>query len=69
MNKLYEMLGRKQAQLEDLDAEYTKVIGLLVRLRSGELLVADLAVDQTARSWSVMQPTVAPVSESTAAAA
>ena len=61
---LYEIIGRKQADLEALNTEYDKLLGVLSQVISGEIEAQRVSVDLQARSWSVnpKKATVIPLS-------
>ena len=42
--QLYELLGRKQEALEVLHAEYCKLLGLVERLKAGEVALAHVTI-------------------------
>lgn len=54
--KLYEALGRKQAQIEAQDQAYTDLIQLFARVVSGEIPIARVAVDPVNRTWVLSAP-------------
>jgi hypothetical protein len=51
--KLYEALGRKQAQVEAQDQAYTELIHLLARVVSGEVARARVVVSLADRTWTL----------------
>lgn len=61
---LYETIGRKQADLEALNTEYDKLLGVLSQVISGEIEAERVCVDLQARSWNVTpkKATVIPLS-------
>lgn len=63
---LYERLGHKQEQLEEVTEAYAKTIGLLQRLKKGELSLEQVVVDPTG-TWQVFAkaPPSAPSQEPT----
>ena len=54
MEKLYEVLGRKQVQLEAQDAAYANLLALLSRVVSGEVDRSRLLVNMTDRTWELV---------------
>lgn len=50
---LHEMLGRKQFDLENLSAEYDRLLAVLGQVVSGEIAPERVSVDLTARNWKV----------------
>ena len=56
MEKLYELLGRKQEKLESLDAEYTNLLALLAEVISGEVERSRVMVNLTDRTWCKAEP-------------
>ena len=54
MEKLFELLGRKQAQLEQLDGEYTKLTSLLAQVVKGEVARSRVLVNLTDRTWMLV---------------
>lgn len=50
---LYEMLGRKQAELEGLNIEYNRLLAVLGQVVSGEIERGRVLVDLAARTWTV----------------
>ncbi len=53
---LYELLGRKQAQLENQDAEYGKLLTLLAGVIGGEIDPSRVLVNLTDRTWQLALP-------------
>ncbi len=54
--KLFELLGRKQAQLEDQDAAYSQLLTLLAGVVSGEIATDRVLVNLTDRTWQLAAP-------------
>ena len=54
---LHEILGRKQAELENLNVEYDRVLQLLAWLASGEVDSSRVTVDLKSRTWSLTEAT------------
>lgn len=48
---LHERLGRKQEQLEALDASYTDLLRLLAQVVTGEVCRSRVLVNLTDRTW------------------
>lgn len=55
-SQLYESIGRKQAQVEQLNASYDALLSLLARVVSGEVVTSRLLVDLTNRAWLLANP-------------
>lgn len=51
--KLYEALGRKQAQIEHLDAQYGHLLAHFAKVINGEIETERVLINLTARSWSI----------------
>ena len=54
MDHLYAQLGRKQEQLENLHAEYLKLLDVVRRLQAGEVALDH--VELTADGWRIVAP-------------
>ena len=54
MSSVYERLGRKQEQLENLDEAYTTLLKLLAGVVSGEIARSRVLVNLTERSWALV---------------
>ena len=52
MEKLFEMLGRKQVELEQLNENYDAVLQLLAQVVSGEVDRRRVLVNLTERTWA-----------------
>jgi hypothetical protein len=52
-SQLFEILGRKDAALIALNAEYDSLLAVLVKLSSGEIDLKQIVVNTTARSWAI----------------
>lgn len=52
--KLYETLGRKQAQLEAQDAAYNQLLGLLADVVTGFVTPDRILVNLTDRTWTLV---------------
>lgn len=52
--QLYELLGRKQAELEELHGEYDRLLAVLADVVSGDIAPARVCVDRQARRWEVL---------------
>lgn len=52
-SQFFELLGRKQAQLETLDAEYTQLLLLLDKVLKGEIAADQVKVDMEIRRWVI----------------
>ncbi len=63
--KLYEQLGRKQERVEELDAAYTALLGLLANVVSGEIDRSRVLVNLTDRQWAVSEAGTTPSTPST----
>ena len=59
---VYEMLGRKTADFEALNAQYDQLLLLLSRVLSGEICPERVSVDLANRSWACVAAEV-PVPE------
>lgn len=55
-SKLYETLGRKQAQLEAQDAAYNALLNLLASVVIGEIDRSRIMVNLTDRNWIATGP-------------
>jgi hypothetical protein len=55
-SQLYEKVGRLQVAHEQLDAEYTRLLGLLAQVVAGDVDPARLLVDLTNRTWTLAEP-------------
>ncbi len=53
---MYEMLGRKQAALEEQDVNYTQLLNLTAGLVRGDVDPGRVLINLTARSWSLCPP-------------
>jgi hypothetical protein len=51
--KLYELLGRKQQVIEEQDAAYSALLGLLAGVVGGEVARERVTVNLTARTWAM----------------
>lgn len=52
--QLYELLGRKQADLEALHREYDRVLALLSHVLSGDVHGSRVRVDLAGRRWEIV---------------
>lgn len=52
----FETIGRKQVALENLQAEYDRLLALAGSLVSGEIDRAHVTIDQANRSWRYDKP-------------
>lgn len=43
--QLFEMLGRKQAAMELVQSDYTKLVGILMQIKAGQVAFERLAVN------------------------
>lgn len=55
LEKLYEQLGRKQEQIDNLLAEYRSLLGLVMRLKTGAVRLDDVKI-LPGDSWKI-EPT------------
>ncbi len=53
-DKLYEIIGRKQERLEELDGNYTALLNLLGGVVSGGIDPSRLLVNLSDRTWVLM---------------
>jgi hypothetical protein len=60
--QLFEMVGRKQAQLEDVVSNYAKLVAICRGLKDGSIDMARFTVD-AAGVWSLGPPIPKPESE------
>ena len=58
--KLYELLGRKQEALEVLHAEYCTLLGLVERLKAGEVALEHVTI-LPGNAWRIETPNGAAV--------
>lgn len=58
--KLYELIGRKQAAFEALDAAYTELLSLLAEVVGGATERSQVLVNLTDRSWGKAPPGFTP---------
>lgn len=54
--KFFEILGRKQTLLENQDAAYTSLLGILALVIRGEIDPNRIQIDQVARTWKLSEP-------------
>lgn len=52
--RLYEMLGRRSAELEDLRAEYARLLLLLGQVCSGDVAPYRVQVDLAQQAWNLL---------------
>ena len=52
----FELLGRKVAELEQLNANYDQLLCVLGRVAKGEIPTACVSVDLAARTWRFDMP-------------
>lgn len=64
-SQLYELIGRKQAVIEQQDAAYTHLLNVLAAVEAGAIDPSRLRVDLNARQWKVAPPEVAQAEQST----
>lgn len=57
---IFEKIGRLQVELESMNVEYGKLLAALDRVRSGEVLPAQLAVDLQSQTWVILPATETP---------
>lgn len=50
---MYASIGRKQTELDRLNAEYDKLLGVVSQIVSGEIHPSRVSVDLAARNWAV----------------
>ena len=55
MEQVLQTLGRKQMQLEELDAGYTRLLNVLAGVVSGEIDRQRVLVNLTERKWEVAE--------------
>lgn len=64
MNELemFASIGRKQTELDSLNANYDQLLAVLAKVASGEVIPTRVSVDLQARTWAVagVEPTAAP---------
>lgn len=53
MNDVYEMFGRKQAELESMHSEYNRLLIVLHSVLNGELESGRVSVDLEKRAWKI----------------
>jgi len=53
MSAIYEMYAIKSEELENLRIEYEKILGLLSRLKAGEVHLDQLQIE--GNGWSIQQ--------------
>lgn len=53
MEDAYAALGRKQLELENLNAEYDRVLLLLSQVVSGQTAKEAVTIDLTGRKWTL----------------
>ncbi len=53
---MFAIYGRKQVELDNLNEQYDKLLSVLAKVVVGEINIAQVAVDLTARSWAVTAP-------------
>lgn len=54
-SQLYELLGRKQAQIEQLTGDYIKAIAVLREIKDGSLDLERLTINDNG-TWSLSAP-------------
>ncbi len=54
MDGLYAAIGRRQVELEQMHAEYDRLLCVLSQVSTGEIGKEQLEVDLTARTWKVV---------------
>lgn len=55
-DNLYEVIGRKQAELETMHAEYNKLLSVLHGVVTGVLKAENVTVNLEGRSWTHTLP-------------
>lgn len=61
MESLYDTIGRKQVELDNLRAEYARLLSVLAELKAGTLTPSELAVvDCESQSWRIERTPVDP---------
>ena len=53
MEKLFESLGRKQFQLDELNREYDQLLNLLAEVAAGNIEAARITVNLLERRWAL----------------
>lgn len=53
--ELYAAVGRKQLELDALNAEYDRLLMALSAVANGAIAPADVSVDLKGRSWAIKQ--------------
>ncbi len=61
MDELYAAIGRKQLDLDALHREYDALLGVLAEVASGAIALSRVAVDRSARTWTVAPPPASPI--------
>lgn len=52
--KLFEAIGRKQNQIEHLDAQYSHLLSHFAKVITGEIATERVLINLTERSWSIV---------------
>ena len=53
MSKIHELYGIKAEEVENLKIEYEKLLGLLTRIKNGDVNIEHVEIAQN--SWSIKQ--------------
>jgi len=53
---IYELYGRKEEQLANLQQEYFNLLSLVHRIKIGEVRAESVQVNLDARSWTIIPP-------------
>ena len=59
-SQAFESLGRKQAQLEDLDRNYSQLLGLFASVLRGDICPSRVMLNLTERTWAFSNPGESP---------
>ena len=60
--EMFASIGRKQVELDTLNANYDQLLAVLAQVASGQVIPARVSVDLQARTWAVaaVEPSAAP---------
>ncbi len=53
-SEMYESIGRKQTELDRLNAEYDRLLSIAAQIASGEISQDRVRIDLAARAWTVV---------------
>ena len=57
---MFAAIGRKQTELDDLNANYDQLLSVLAQVALGEIIPDRVSVDLVARTWAVAAVVPAP---------